>query len=145
MKKLRTIIVSLPGTWQRVLQKSIESYSFMEIVEVISGSLTASQLVKQHQPNLLLIDSSIPFDDAIALVRDVKKENPKTLLIVITDTTQQRRKVTQAGADYTLSTFNFESQIDKIIHQTRETLSGLQDSTETSLNNDPGTSDYSMP
>ena len=59
MKKLRLLIVSHPGTWQRVLQMNIEAYPFVKVVEVVSGSLSASQLVSQHQIDLVLIDSSI--------------------------------------------------------------------------------------
>ena len=117
MKKIRAIIVSLPGTWQRVLRENIEAYSFVKVVEVASGSLTASQFVTQHHPDLVLIDSSVPFDDAVVLVRNLKQQNPKTKCIAITDTTQQRRRMTQSGADYTLSSYDYESQIGEILHQ----------------------------
>jgi DNA-binding NarL/FixJ family response regulator len=117
MKKIRAIIVSLPGTWQRILRKNIEAHAFVEVIAVVGGSLTASQFVNQHHPDLVLIDSSVPFDDTVALARNLKKQNPKTKSIVITDTTQQRRKITQAGADYTLSSYNYEFQIGEILHQ----------------------------
>jgi DNA-binding NarL/FixJ family response regulator len=117
MKKLRAIIVSQPGSWQRVLQTNIEDCPFVDAVEVVSGSLTASQLVEQQQPDLLLIDSSVPFEDAVALVRNLKRHTPKTKSIVIADTTQQRRQIALVGADYTLSSFNYETQIGEVLHQ----------------------------
>ena len=121
MDILRTIIVSLPGAWQRVLRKNIEAYEFMEVIEVASGSLTASQIVKQRCPDLLLIDFTVPFDDAIALILNLKQQHIKTKSIVIADTIQQRRKVSQAGADYTLSSYNYESRIGEILHQMKGT------------------------
>ena len=122
MKKLRVMIVSHPGSWQRVLQKNIESYPFVREVEAVSGSLSAAQLVREHQHDLMLIDSSVPFDDAIALVQNVKQANPETRLVVITDTTQQQRKGQRAGVDYTVSSYNYETQIGEILHQLQETL-----------------------
>lgn len=122
MKKIRVMIVSHPGTWQRVLQKNIESYSIVEVVGAVSGSLSAMQLASQHEPDLVLIDSSIPFDDAVVLIKKLKTEFSKTLSIAITDTTQQRRKMSRSGADYTVSSGNFEPQIGEIIKRLGRTL-----------------------
>ena len=133
MKKLRILIVSHPGTWQRVLQMNIEAYPFAKVVEVVSGSLSASQLVSQHQVDLVLIDSSIPFDDSVALVQNVKLENPETRSIVITDTTQQSRRITRVGADYTISSYHFEAQIGEILNQLKGTLSEVVEGSETTL------------
>lgn len=123
MKKLRVMIVSLPGTWQRVLQKNIESYPFVEVVGAVSGSLSAAQFASQHTPELVLIDSSIPFDEAVVLIRKLKTENPNTMTIAITDTTQQRRKMSQSGADYTVTSGHYESQIREILDQLVSPLS----------------------
>lgn len=137
MKKLRVMIVCHPGTWQRVLQKQMEAYSFVQIVGVASGSLSAAQFAKEHAPDLMVIDSSIPFDDLIALVQNVKGENPGTRSIVITDTTQQRRRVIQSGADYTISSFNYEAQIGEILNQLEGLLPGGTGSSEATINTDP--------
>ena len=122
MKQLRVMIVSLPGTWQRVLQKNIEAYTFTKVIGTVSGSLSASQLASQQKPDLVLIDSSIHFDDAVVLIRNLKAENPKALLISIADTTQQRRKMARSGADYTVSVGNYETEIRDILDQLGETL-----------------------
>ena len=131
------MIVSHPGTWQRVLHKNIETHPFVKEVDVVSGSLTATKLAQEHHHDLILIDSSLPFDDAIALVQNVKRENPKTLSVVITDTTQQRRRIVRAGADYTIPSFNYESQIGEILDQLIETLPDEASKSETAIENNP--------
>ena len=133
MKQLHVMIVSLPGSWQRVLQKNIEAYSFVKVISTVSGSLSASQLASQHQPDLVLIDSSIPFDDAIVLIRNLKTENPKTLSIAITDTTQQRRRMSRSGADFAVSSNNYETQIREILNQLEGTLSNGTPRSETTI------------
>lgn len=111
------MIVSHPGTWQRVLQKHLAAYAFVQVVGVAGGSLSAAQLAKEQSPDLIIIDCSIPFDDLLVLVENVNQANPGTTSIVITDTTQQKRRVIKSGADYTISSFNYESQIGEILNQ----------------------------
>lgn len=140
MKNMRIMIVSLPGSWQRVLQNNIEAHASVKVTGVVSGSLSAMQHASQYQPDLVLVDSSIPFDDAVVLIRKLKTENPKTLSIAITDTTQQRRKLIQVGADYTLSSYNFETQIGDVLNQVKETLPQVNGSSDTVFNVDSLTS-----
>ena len=122
MENLRLMIVSLPGTWQRMLQKCIERYPFVQVVDIANGSLSAAQRAKKYQPDLMLVDSSIPFDDVIVLIRNVKTDHPNTRSIVITDTTDQKRRILRAGAEYTLSSYNFESQMSEVFDQLKGTL-----------------------
>jgi DNA-binding NarL/FixJ family response regulator len=121
-KKLSILVVSPPGAWQRLLQVSFEYYSFVEVVNVATGSLSASQLANEHRPDLIVIDSAVPFDDMLALIQTVIDENHGTKSLVITDTTQQKRKAIQAGADFTVSAYDFESRIGELLKQIRSSL-----------------------
>lgn len=113
-KSIRIIIVSMPGAWQKMLRHNLGSHPSLKVLAVANGSLSAVQLVEQLQPDLIFIDSSIPSDDAITLIQKVKLENPKTKSVVLTDTTRLNRHFCEAGADYTLPTFNFMSQLAEI-------------------------------
>ena len=135
-KKLNVLVVCPPGVWQRILQMSIESYSFVKVVNVATGSLSASQLANEHHPDLIVIDSSVPFDDMLALIRKVKAENHGMRSLVITDTTQQKRRVIQAGADYTISAYDFESRIGELLNQVKNSLLPEKDK-DTPVQTDP--------
>ena len=115
MKKLHVLIVALPGAWQQVLQKSIETCAFANLIGCVSGSLSAIQLANRVHPDLVLIDSSIPFDDAIVLIQKLKTDIPETASIVVADTSQQRQRLSQSGADYTVSTVNYDAHIHEIL------------------------------
>lgn len=117
MNTIHMIIVAPPGSWQNMIRRNLEVHHSVKVVGIAHGSLSALQMTKEHHPDLLVIDSSIPFDDAVALVQNIKLEDATTRSIVITDTTQQRRRVIQAGADYTLSSFEFDSQFREILNQ----------------------------
>ncbi len=115
MQKLHALIVSLPGVWQRMLKHNIEAYSFIHVDNVASGGLSALQLMGKRTPNLLVIDSSIPLDDANFLVQKVKESNPDIQIIILADTTSQRMKILRSGADFAVSSYNYEEEIGEIL------------------------------
>lgn len=133
MRNFRIIITALPGSWQKMIQRNLEKQHSVNVVGIAQGSLSALQMAREHHPDLLLIDSAIPSNDAIALIQTMKQEKPKTRSIVITDTTQQRRRFIRAGADYTLLSFNFDSQISEILNQLQGILIDEAEGTESSL------------
>jgi DNA-binding NarL/FixJ family response regulator len=135
-KKLSILVVSPPGAWQRLLQVSFEYYSFVEVVNVVTGSLSASQLANEHRPDLIVIDSSVPFDDMLVLIQKVKNENHGIKTLVITDTTQQKRKVLQAGADFNVSAYDFESHIGELLNQIRHSLPVEKENLDTPVQTD---------
>jgi DNA-binding NarL/FixJ family response regulator len=124
MEKLYVMIVSMPGTWQKLLQNNMESYPFIHVNSIASGSLSALQMIKKRVPDLIVIDSSIPSEDVNALVQNLKEENPDIKLIVLTDTARQRRRILRSGADYAISSCNYEEEIDEIL-QNMNNLSNL--------------------
>ena len=122
-ENLQVVIVSQPGAWQQFLQKSVECYPFAKVARVVNGGLSAVQIIKEIYPDLVLIDSSIALDDVITLVQYVKEEHPEVLSIVIADTMQQRRQINLAGADFTLSVYDCETQIRTILNDLWANLS----------------------
>jgi chemotaxis response regulator CheB len=109
MKIIHVIIVSRPGTFQRLLQNDVDSYPFVEVVAVAHSSLSAVQLVKEYRPDLLLIDSSIPIEDITSIVYNVDLENLSVLVMVIGDKHQQQRAFNKAGANFVVSTYEFKT------------------------------------
>lgn len=128
MKKLHVIIVAMPGTWQKLLQNNVEEHPSVDRVEVVHGSLSAMQMAEENQPDLVLIDSGIPTEETVALLKNIKLANSTTRSIVLTDTSRQGRRITLAGANYTLPTFNFAARIGEILNTMTADLSGVADS-----------------
>ena len=133
MKIIRVIIAARPGTWQRLLQNDIESQPSAQVVAVANGSLTAVQLVKEHQPDLLLIDSSISSEEVIAIVNNINLESPSVQIAVISDTHQQHRKFVQAGVNFVVSTYEFKTQIQEVVNHLRELCPSANDCNEEAL------------
>ena len=120
MQKLHVMIVSLPGTWQRILQQNLEDYPFIEVENVVNGALSAVQLIERQSPDMVLIDSSIPFQDVIALIKNVNERNPDILLIVLGDTSYQLKRILRSGAEYAISSCNYEEEIGEVLRKIYE-------------------------
>jgi len=117
MHKLHVMIVSLPGTWQRILQQNLEDYPFIEVDNVVNGALSAVQLIERQSPDMVLIDSSIPIQDVIALIKNVNERNPDIQVIVLADTTYQLKRMLRSGAEYAISSCNYEEEISEVIRE----------------------------
>jgi DNA-binding NarL/FixJ family response regulator len=117
MPKLHVMIVSLPGIWQKMLQNNMESYPFVEVDHVVSGGLSALQSIKKQPLSLVVIDSSIPVDDAKVLIQRLKEENPKIEIIILTDATYQQKTMIRNGADYAISSCTYEAEIAEILEK----------------------------
>ena len=121
MKNIRSIIVALPGTWQKALTNNLKAHPMLEMVAVTHSSINALDLVEQLQPDLLMIDASIPVDDSVAIIKNITKKQTNTAYIVLADTYQRRCQIAQAGADYVLSTFDFTERITSILDDIAKT------------------------
>ena len=116
MKNLHVLVVAMPGTWQRVLQKNLEAHPSVGRVEVVHGSLSAMHLAEENHPDLILIDSGIPTEETVALLNNIKSTNSGTRSVVLTYTSRQGRRITLAGADFTLPSYSFTARIGDILN-----------------------------
>lgn len=120
MKIYQVMIVSKPGSWQKILASTVSNYPFLEVSEIFSGSLTASEKITEIYPAILLIDSTISIDDAITLVAKVKSKNSWTKIIVVVDTEQQRNRFELSRADYIVSSYALESELRNVFQDLGE-------------------------
>jgi DNA-binding NarL/FixJ family response regulator len=143
MKKLNAIIVSLPGSWLKILQYYIEDFPFIEVDHIANDGSSALQLVAKRYPDLMVVDSSISFEDVYALVRSVKIAQPDLQVVVIADTSKERSNLRRAGADYAISSCNFELQITKTLNEINQLF--LENDTTNKIENLSSKQNYLSP
>ena len=97
--KVSTIIVSRPGVIRQALRAALALLPQIYIAGAAGGGLSAMHLVCQNQPALLIIDSSLPEDEVLALLRQVKQEQPRIRCLVVAETNRQQAAVQALGAD----------------------------------------------
>lgn len=97
--KIQAVIVSRPGIMQESLRAGLASAPQLEIIKSVGDGLSALDVIREHQPNLLVIDSNLLEDEILALLRHVKQEWPAVCCLVLTDSTRQDRWASTSGAD----------------------------------------------
>jgi DNA-binding NarL/FixJ family response regulator len=71
----------------------------IEIIGQVDQSSAALEMVTQEQSALVLLDSSLPFEEMWTVLKQIKVERPQTQCIIVTDNVQQQELVQAAGAD----------------------------------------------
>lgn len=114
--KVKTIVVSAPGAMQASLRAVLKGEETVEVFGCVGGGLSASALIREQQPDVVLIDSNLSEDEMLALVRKIKDETPDIRCVVLTDTRRRERQAQIAGADVVLSQGRGVDEIIKVLN-----------------------------
>jgi DNA-binding NarL/FixJ family response regulator len=106
-----------------IRERLIEMLSELEGVEIAGGTgdpLEAVAAIRQVVPDAVILDIRLPQKSGIEVLRDIKKDKPSPVVIILTNYPypQYRKECTEAGADYFL---NKSTEFNKIA----EVLKGL--------------------
>ncbi len=113
----RVVVVSQPGVLREALVAVLASYATTTITGRASGALTALNLVRQQPPHLLVIDNTLPEDEAIALVRQVKQECPAVACLVFSSAYRPQPQWHDAGADELLPRYSSGEELDQALRR----------------------------
>ncbi|KQH84334.1 LuxR family transcriptional regulator [Vibrio furnissii] len=89
----------------------------IEVIATASNGLEAIDVVKQHRPDVILMDVSMPIMNGIDATRLIKEEvpNAKVLMLTMHDNREYIMKVMQAGAvGYMLKEISAENMVQAI-------------------------------
>jgi len=98
--------------------KRISELPGIYITGVAGNSIEAREIVKLHQPDVVILDIKMPGESGIELLRKLKEEYPQIKIIMLTNYPflQYRSKCYENGADYFLDKSNeFEKVADILI------------------------------
>jgi len=99
-----------------VRERLIEMLSELEGVEIAGGTgdpLEAVAAIRQMVPDAVILDIRLPRKSGIEVLRDIKKDKPSPVVIILTNYPypQYQKECTEAGADYFL---NKSTEFNKI-------------------------------
>lgn len=97
--KIQAVIVSRPGIMQESLRAGLASASQLEIIKSVGDGLSALDVIREQQPNLLVIDSNLLEDEILALLRHVKQTWPAICCLVLSESIRQHRWALDSGAN----------------------------------------------
>jgi len=93
------LIISQPGPLRHGLQALLSSMPNVETVAVAAHARAALQSIRRCQPAMVLLDSSLPGEGFLPLLKQIKVRWPQLQCLVLADGTEQQRQAQTAKAD----------------------------------------------
>ncbi|MBY8041128.1 response regulator transcription factor [Vibrio fluvialis] len=116
-KPTRVVIVDDHRVVLEGFMARLEMEPEIEVIATASNGLEALEVVKQHRPDVILMDVSMPIMNGIDATRLIKEEVPdaKVLMLTMHDNREYIMKVMQAGAvGYMLKEISAEKMVQAI-------------------------------
>lgn len=100
MSRIRVLIADDHGLVRAGIRALLEKQSTMEVVAEASNGREALRLVRQHQPDLVLMDIAMPELNGLEVVRQLVKDSPNVRSIILTMHADEEHvwQALQAGA-----------------------------------------------
>jgi DNA-binding NarL/FixJ family response regulator len=97
---IRVVIVDDHAIVRDGLSRLIGSAHDMEVVAVASDGAAAVTVAAEHEPDVVLMDLSMPGGDGVTATRQIVEARPEARVVVLTSFSDERRivDVLQAGA-----------------------------------------------
>ena len=95
-KPVLTLVIAAPGPLQDGLLALMTTSSQISAVFVAEEAILALRMVKDHRPNLILLD--IHLLEAQMVLKRIKSQWPQSQCIVLVDSVEQEREVKEADA-----------------------------------------------
>ena len=96
MKPVLALIAAAPSPLQDGLLALMTTSNQISAVFVAEEASIALRMVKDHRPNLVLLDSHLP--EAQMVLEQIKNQWPQTRCIVLVSSGEQERSVKEADA-----------------------------------------------
>lgn len=113
---------------KRELKKQIEKNDDLYLLGIADNGKDACELIKQCEPNVVLLDADLPVIDGFGVIQNIREErdhNLSIIFIVMSDTGNQSmiENACRLGADYY---FMKPVSTEMIIHRIRKAVYGME-------------------
>jgi len=130
MKPYQIILADDHTLFRHVLRKSIESFPDLKVIGEVSNGMELLQILRKLQPDLIVLDISMPQMQGIVAAQEVKKYYPKVKILILTMHSSQDhlRDALASGVDgYLLKENAYEDLISAIrtIQKGKQYISNL--------------------
>ncbi len=92
------LIVTKQGRTLDGLQALLRTLTGVEVIGQVENGTTALEMISQNRPDLLLLVTNLPHDEAWVIL-DGLRDAPLPRCLVLTDTITQKKRAEMLGAD----------------------------------------------
>jgi DNA-binding NarL/FixJ family response regulator len=124
-KRIKVLIVSLPGMMQNIIRESFVKRVDVDLVGIACGGLSAIKMIGRYLPDLIVINSNLPETETSELINWLKNEHPQILSVALGETSHQVNQAAFAGADYVLRSYSLPDQLNRLMGSLNKNL-GLE-------------------
>ena len=112
MKTLHVLIANDQSSFRQQTRDTMQAIPWVSIVAEAKNGVEAIELVKQHRPDVVLMDIVMPGIDGIEATRHIKEIAPQTKIIAITayDNAEFPKQSIEAGADIFIKKEELDSE-----------------------------------
>lgn len=111
-----TLLASAPGVAEQSLRATLESLPSVQVVGTAAGCLSALQVLRASQADLVVIDSNLPLEDVREFLQQLRQEGLQTRSLVLAATSSQARHALAAGADVALRRDTSIRQLSAVVN-----------------------------
>lgn len=122
--RLSTIITSEPGIAEQSLRVTLESLPLVQVVGRAAGCLSALEMVRDRQVDLVVIDANLPLEEVQKFLRLLEQEGRETRSLVLAETTSQVYRALAVGADAALRRDASIQQLGAVVAELRRVHPG---------------------
>jgi DNA-binding NarL/FixJ family response regulator len=119
----RIVIADDHPLFRSAIRQTLEEHSDLKVVAEAANGQEALELCRTLEPELVLMDLKMPHMDGVAATRAIKRELPKTLVLILTAIDESRGlsdSLESGAAGYILK----DAPAAQITHAVRRVLSG---------------------
>jgi CheY-like chemotaxis protein len=108
---LKIVVAEDAKGMRYLLQEVLLEVYGVVICGVAENGIEALRLIKEHRPDVVLLDISMPYMDGIQVMKEIRTQDQSTVIIIWTVDHSLRKFCLSAGADFFLQ----KTQIQKLI------------------------------
>lgn len=100
-EKIQVVIAEDNTLLREGLRMMLESDERFDVAEEVEDGLSAIKSVLKHQPDIIILDLSMPRMNGLAAIKDIKRQSPETRILALTIHEDEEYIVEafQSGAD----------------------------------------------
>lgn len=122
MKELRVVLVDDSPHIQDYITRALRGIKGCEVVGVAGNGDEALSLIRMLNPDVVLLDVSMPVKSGLEVLRELREENSEVIIIMFTgdSTPDLKHACLAAGANYFVTKTEFRELIDILTELQRD-------------------------